>query len=193
MNKLSKDKRNKLILVIFATVVVLAGMWFLLIKSIEDRLDQLSSQRQAAQQKLEQVKKSIATADLVEQQLATHSEQLQDLEQGMAAGDLYSWAINSIRQFKNPYRVDIPQFSQIDGPKDTSAMAKFPYQQATLTIAGTALFSDFGRFVADFENAFPYIRVQGLTLEPAPADSENSDGKLQFRMDLVALVRPTTS
>ena len=149
--------------------------------------------RDGARQKLEQVKKAIATADLVETQLATNSERLQDLEQGMASGDLYSWAINSIRQFKNPYRVDIPQFSQIDGPKDTSVLAKFPYQQATITIGGTALFEDFGRFLADFENAFPYVRVQGLSLEPAPSETGSGADKLQFRMDIVALVRPTAS
>ena len=59
---------------------------------------------------------------------------------------------------------------------------------------------------ADFENAFPYIRVQNLTLDPATAvdllasgDSRDPrDGlqpreareKLTFKMELLTLVRP---
>ena len=34
-------------------------------------------------------------------------------------------------------------------------------------LRGTAYFQDLGAFLADFENEFPYLRVQNLELEPA--------------------------
>src|SRR5262249_30765747 len=100
---------------------------------------------------------------------------------------------NMIRQFKLPYRVDIPQLSQIDGPKDVPILAGFPYKQVNMTISGTALFQDFGRFVTDFENQFPYVRVLNLTLEPAPGATPSDREKLSFKLEVAALVKPANS
>ncbi len=193
MKKLPKEKRNHLMLVMLVTGMVLIGLYFGLIKTLEDHLGNVAKRRDNARRKLEQVKQAITNANLLETQVVQASERLATLERDMASGDLYSWAINTIRQFKLPYKVEIPQFSQIDGPKDTTVMPGFPYKQATLTIGGTARFHDFGTFLADFENRFPYIRVENLSLEPAPSMAQNEGEKLQFRMDVVALVKPGAS
>ncbi|WP_310582835.1 hypothetical protein [Deinococcus sp.] len=57
---------------------------------------------------------------------------------------------------------------------------------------GSAHYQDFGRFLADFENNFPCIRVQNIELDPvgAIAGSDHRE-KLNFKMELVTLVRPT--
>ncbi len=136
------------------------------------------------------VKQAIANADQLEAELAEAERQVTKLEEGMASGDLYAWAINTVRQFKLPYKVEIPQFSQIDGPKDNSLLPNFPYKQATLTIGGTAFFHDFGRFLADFENSFPYARVLNLTLEPVSGLLHENREKLAFKMDISMLVKP---
>ena len=75
-------------------------------------------------------------ADIGEAELDQANKQLAAAEADMASGDLYSWAINNIRQFKQPYKVEMPQFSTIDGPKDFFMLPSFPYKQATLTVAG---------------------------------------------------------
>ena len=52
---------------------------------------------------------------------------------------------------------------------------------------------DFGKFVADFENAFPYMRIQNIELDPNPSSSANPSNepeKLGFKMEIVALVNP---
>jgi hypothetical protein len=111
----------------------------------------------------------------------------------MANGDLYAWAINTLKQFRLPYHVEIPQFSQVDGPKDMSMLPSFPYKQATMTVSGTAQFYDFGRFIADFENQFPYIRVLNLTLEPVSAMVPTDRERLSFKLEVAALVKPANS
>src|SRR5437899_2674005 len=150
MNKLSKEKRNQLILVAMATAGVVCALWLGLISAQQQSLRALADNKVSAQKKLEQVKQTIENADAIEVQLDEASKRLSKIEGSMASGDLYSWAINMVRQFKLPYRVEIPQFSQIDGPKDVSMLASFPYKQVNMTISGTALFHDFGRFVTDF-------------------------------------------
>jgi hypothetical protein len=193
MNKLSKEKRNQLILVLMATGGVVCGLWLGLISSQQQSLGALADSKVAAQQKLKQVKQTIENAEGIETQLDETGKRLSKIESGMASGDLYSWAINMIRQFKLPYRVDIPQFSQIDGPKDVSMLPAFPYKQVNMTISGTALFQDFGRFVTDFENQFPYVRVLNLTLEPAPGTTPGDREKLSFKLEVAALVKPANS
>lgn len=190
MKRLSKEKKNQLALVGMVTAIVMAGLWFGLISVQQNKAAKISRDCEAAEQKLALVRKSIQDSEQLAAQVAEVAAKLGKLEAGMATGDLYSWAINSLRQFKTPYKVEIPQFSQIDGPKDTTMLAGFPYQQATLTIGGTAFFYDFGRFLADFENAFPYIRVQNLQLEPMSAMASNDAEKLTFRMDIITLVKP---
>jgi hypothetical protein len=191
MNRISKEKRNQLLLTGVVIAVVLAGLWFTLISSLRNKVESVGRERQAAEQKLALVLRSIQNADQLDSQVGEASGRLSKLETGMASGDLYSWAINTLRQFKQPYsKIEIPQFSQIDGPKPTSMLATFPYQQASLTIGGTAHFHDFGRFLADFENGFPYIRVQNLQLEPLPSAANSEQEKLSFRMDIIALVKP---
>jgi len=190
MKRLSKEKKNQLALVGMVTAIVMAGLWFGLISVQQNKAAKISRDCEAAEQKLALVRKSIQDSEQLAAQVAEVAAKLGKLEAGMATGDLYSWAINSLRQFKTPYKVEIPQFSQIDGPKDTTMLAGFPYQQATLTIGGTAYFYDFGRFLADFENAFPYIRVQNLQLEPMSAMASNDAEKLTFRMDIITLVKP---
>ena len=193
MKSLSKDKRNQLVLVIVATGGVLAGLWFGLIRSQEQTLQQLAQSKLSAEQKLDQVKQAIETADAVEVQLGEASKRVAKIESTMASGDLYLWTINTLRQFKPGYRVEIPQFSQIDGPKDMNLLPAFPYKQANMTISGSALFTDFGRFVADFENQFPYMRVINLSLEPNPSTSPADKERLSFRMEIATLVKNTAS
>ena len=193
MNKLSKEKRNQLVLVVMATAGVVCALWFGLISSQQQSLRALADNKVAAQKKLEQVKQTIENAEAIETQLAEASKRLSKIEGSMATGDLYSWAINMVRQFKLPYRVDIPQFSQIDGPKDVSMLAGFPYKQVNMTISGASLYHDFGKFVTDFENQFPYVRVLNLTLEPMPAAAATDREKLSFKLEVAALVRPANS
>ncbi|HWH71699.1 MAG TPA: hypothetical protein VNT26_20160 [Candidatus Sulfotelmatobacter sp.] len=193
MNKLSKEKRQQLVLVIMLIIGALAGLWFGLISSQNESVRKMADRKDNARRKLLLVKQTIENADQVEAQLGEASKRLTKLESGMASGDLYFWAINTIRQFKLSYKIEIPQFSTIEGPKEVSLLPTFPYKQATISVGGTAYFHDFGRFVADFENQYPYIRVANLTLEPLPTAGASEREKLSFRMDLVMLVKPNAS
>ncbi len=192
MKKLIRQKRKQLILVSLVTLLTLAGAYNYLIRSQQEGLHKLAAQKAEAQQKHDSMKRAVASADDIDSQLGVLQGRLNKLEDKMASGDLYSWAINTVRQFKLSYKLDIPQFSQIDGPRDVTLIPKFPYQQASLSVAGTGQFQDLGRFIADFENDFPHMRILNLVLEPESTLNESSE-KLSFKMDIVALVRPNAS
>src|SRR6266550_3988710 len=177
MSKLSPEKRSKVILVSLITLSVIAALWFGLIHFQQQTLLSLADRKLAADQRIKQIEADLAQAE----------KKLADLEDDMASGDLHSWMYDMIRKFKLGYKVDLPQFSQVE-EKEMNLFAKYPYKQATMTVGGTAHFHDLGKFVADFENQFPQMRLVNLDLEPSviPADRE----KISFKMEIVALVKP---
>ena len=191
--KLSKEKRNQLVLVILVSLVAVGALGFGLIKYQYARVARLTEMQADAAKKLAQMKDQLKHADQLEATLAASKKALAELEGGMASGDLYSWVINSVRAFKAPYKVEIPQFNAISQPADVNLLTKFPYKQATLTVGGMAHYHEFGRFLAAFENAFPHIRVVNLDLQVNPKPVAGEDEKLVFKMDIVTLVKPNPS
>ena len=190
MKQLAKEKKRKLVLVMLGTLIILAGLWFGLIGWQQERMAALTADRDKTQFELDGMKDTLERADHILESLASENARLLDAEAQMASGDLYSWIINTVRDFKNGHPgVDLPQFGTIQ-VGETTLLPRFPYRQASLTVAGKAHYHDFGRFVADFENRFPYMRLQNLVLEPTTASEGGYTEKLTFRFDIVALVKP---
>ncbi len=195
MNKLSKDKRNHLILVAMGTAGVLAGLWFGLITLQQDKIAQIARKTKSTQEQIDKVQRVVAESAQVNAGLKVASARLGQIESSMASGDLYSWIVTAIKQFNGPgYKVEMPQFGT-PAVQPVSMLPAFPYQQASVTVSGTAYFDDFGKFLADFENHFPYMRVQDLHLEPvgsSPGATAEERERLLFHMEIVALIKPST-
>lgn len=188
-SKLPKEKRNHLILVVIGALAVLSALGFGLIKAQYEGLSQVDVNQQNARAKLADMEEAVKRKELVESVYNQASQLLKEKESAMAADDLYSWMYNSVRRFQKGYKVEIPQLSPISTPAPVNLLPDVPYQQATMQIGGSAHYHDLGQFIADFENAFPLMRVANLTIEFAqssvPADRE----KLAFKMDLITLVK----
>jgi len=189
MSHLSREKKQHLLLVVIATLGVVVGLWFGVVRLQQKTLGKLRSEADATRITLEGMKNTIDRASEIEATAAREAERLAQAEALMASGDLYGWIINTLREFRTGYDVDIPQFSTILTGK-TTLLPSFPYSQVKLTVAGTAHYHELGRFVADFENRFPYMRLENLQLEPATSGVIAGSEKLAFRLDVVALVRP---
>ena len=192
MKNLSKEKRDRLILIALITVVVSAGMWYGLISSQKKSLENIAKQTFEQQSKVGNAQRLVSSASELEKKLESSNEKLRAIEQGMASGDKYSWIILTVNKFRADRKVEIPQFSR-EVTTEVAVLPKFPYKAALFNVRGTAFYHDFGKFLADFENAFPYLRVQNLELEPAANSSATSTGeaeKLAFKMEIVALINP---
>jgi hypothetical protein len=190
MNRLSKEKRNQLILVIISTAGLVAALWYFLIRYQQDGLHSLNAQIKADKDKVLQIEDTIRNSKQIEATLNVVSNKLVLQEQEMASGDLYSSMYNSVKNFKSLYKVEIPQFSSGGDAAPVNLLPKFPYKQVTISIAGTAHYYDIGKFIADFENRFPTSRVLNLDLSPASASGPDDQDKLSFRLDIISLVRP---
>jgi hypothetical protein len=190
MNKLSKEKRQQIILVALATLVVIGGFWYGLIEFQKTKIGEVSKHLGAAEQRLNRVQQAVRAADKIERDLKVASQKLSAIEDTMAAGDLFSWFVLMLREIQLNHKLDIPQISR-ETVGDVTMLPDFPYKQAVYTVRGTAFYQDFGKFIADFENHFPYFRVEKLELELNLSSTPGGMEKLAFRMDIVTLVKPT--
>jgi len=193
MSKLPKDKRDKIILVGMATVVASVAIWLLLIKAQDRALRTTREQAVTAQGQLQRGQATLLTKAKTSEDFDAASKQLREKEAAMAApNDMYSWLIQTLNNFRSSHRgVEIPQFGPPQ-PSEVGVFAKFPYHAAVFNVRGTAYYHDLGKFLADFENTFPFMRVQNIELEPVAEGSANSESreKLSFKLELLTLVKP---
>ena len=192
MSKLSKDKRDKIILVTLVTAAASAAIWLLVIKPQNETLRNVRAEVTKSRDQLKRGQTALTTQAQINTSYENAKEKLKQRESGMAApNDMYSWLIQTLNSFRAGYRVDIPQFGR-ELPSEVGIFPQFPYRAALFNVRGSAFYHDFGRFLADFENAFPHIRVQNIELDTATDSGVSREGreKLNFKMELLTLVRP---
>jgi len=189
-SKLSKEKRQHLVLVVVITAVILGLLGSYLIKGGYQKLSALDQKKKTVEEKLAQMQKTVQRAKEIESVYQQSSDALTEKESGMATGDLYSWMQSNLRRFQRSYKVEIPQIGSVGAPEAVNCLTKFPYKQATVSLAGTAYYHDLGRFIADFENTFPLMRIMNLSLDLSPSATVADRDKLAFKMDIVTLVKP---
>jgi Tfp pilus assembly protein PilO len=176
MNKLSKDKRDKLILISFAVLAVIGVLYLFVLGAQKDKLYVLGTQIVTAKDKLGKAERLVKNADSIELSLVKLRQQLDTREKDMApTGQYYYWFLKLLEEFRkqegfeNSFVVDItqPEFGEV------GVLPKFPYRAATFTVHVNGHYQDLGRFLADFENEFPYFRVLNVQLAPETANANN--------------------
>lgn len=188
MRKMSKEKRDRLILVCFATAGIITTLWLVLIQSQREKLKQMAAETENLVDQIDSTKRLLGQEEQFQKTLERLRGELETRESGMASGDRFYWFVNMLNKFKSDYTLDIPQIS----PETVSSVGLFPeypYEAATFKISGAGTYFEFGRFLKDFENKHPYIRVQNLELKPLK--SSEKPEQISFNMDVVTLIKPT--
>ncbi len=183
----NKQKRNQLYLTLAGALLVIVGIAFGLIRPQFSKLSQVKKETIDTRGRLETYQRLIQQSDTITNELGAATSQLARAETDLATGDFYAWTIDTIRHFKANYKVDVPEIGQPSiGPVDL--LPNFPYRQIRFNLRGTGYYHDIGKFIADFENTYPHMRVVNLSMIPLGPDTE----KLSFNMDVVALVKTSS-
>ena len=196
MKNLPKEKRDQLILTLIGTVAVIAGLWYGLISTMRQSMDAIGKQAEDKKTKVVNAQRLVNSTSDLQKGLEEATAKLKVIEDSMASGDMYSWIILRVNKFRADRKVEIPQFSR-EVRTDVAMFPKFPYKAAVFTVRGTAFYHDLGKFIADFENAFPHTYLQNIELEPASNSSANAAGGahpelLTFKMEIVTLINPNS-
>jgi Tfp pilus assembly protein PilO len=192
MNRLSKDQQKKILAIAIGTLVAIIGLYFGLVSYQQTALAVSRNRVVAAETKLKEAANLIKNAQDWQKAVEVRTEMLNEIEEGMASGDAYSWIIRVVNKFKIDYKIDIPNFSPAQAVT-VGILPNFPYQAVLFKVKALGYYHDFGKFLADFENKFPHMRVQNLNMEPGKSGGSDESEVLEVNMEVVALIKPTAA
>jgi len=193
VNKLTKTQREQLIAIAIGAVMVLGALWYFGVTAKQKELI-------ATRHKTEEMDKKLHDADALMRRegeisgtLQTRTDLLAKLEGELAPDrDAYAWLINTMNTFMQMHRgVNIETYSQPEVSED-GLIPKFPYKWATFHLRGTGYYHEWGKFFSDFENTFPYFRIQSPMLSANTGPGMQPE-KLSVNFDIVAPVLSSDS
>lgn len=214
MNKLSKEKRDKLILIVLFSIVISVILYYLVIMVQQESIADFASKSATRQAKLDQAEQVKKRADKIHQNLEEQRKILiaKQMEMPRPEAD-HLWFINIMEERRRQYDLNV---DEVRTPEPTQAgiLPDFPFKAVALQVTMSGRFTDFGRFLADFENSYPYMRVELMSVQPdaptrtfdrapgapganatevaaLPAPPEGSD-KLRFIFRVIALLKTQT-
>jgi Tfp pilus assembly protein PilO len=199
MNKLSKDKRDKLILTCIAVVGAMAVIYFFVLSDMKDELATLNTRLVSARDKIEKAERVIKRQPYFDEEMAQLRGALNARQAQMPRpGEDHVWFLKIMEDRRGAYNLDISEIRNPE-PWEPGILPNFAFRGVAFNVTLVGAYTDFGRFLADFENAYPYMRVQLMSIIPdvpmgasgAPPANQGS-GKLRFSFRVVSLIKTQT-
>jgi hypothetical protein len=165
MIKLSKQQQERLIGITFGTIVVIVVIWIFGVMAVQAALVRTRENTKAVLKTLKDAEAEMGRGQEIAAQLQARSELLAKHEAMLAPDrDAYIWIIGELKPFLQSRKgVNIYSYSQPE-VSEVGIIGGFPYKWATFHLKGTGYYYEFGRFIADLENSFPYFRVQNVAI-----------------------------
>lgn len=212
--KLTKQQKDNITAIGLGAALLIVILWYSVMGMQKDHLAMLDKKRDSLAEKLDQAKELVNGMKKKQFELQSIQEALSEKEAFMASGDLYFWVVTTLNDFirNNGYPVRIIYTGRdwVIGPSKMIPGFPEPYKTVSYSVQGSAFYHDFGAFLADFENSYPYLRVQSFRmyrsdsqLVESSEESENGDEgqslavqkneRLNFEMEIVALTKVVNS
>ena len=195
MIKISRKQRTQLIALGAGAVVVVVCLWYFVVNALAAVERKTEKDSETMRAKLKDEHATVYQAEKVGLELTNAMEKLKQREAGFAPEhEPYSWMRGLIDHFYQPSNGAHPYKSvaNIDFKQpeisEKGIIAGFPYKWATFHITGEGRYLDFGKFIADFESAYPYFRIQEVDITLPGVRSEPN--MLAFSFDIVTPQMP---
>ncbi len=191
MNKLTKEQKDQLTAIAIGVVCLIGALWYFGVQAAQKDLNGVKQKSVDMQKKLHDADTLMRRGDEIGETLKNKSELLSKREAGLAPDrDSYAWLINVMNNFIQSRKgINIDTYSQPE-ISDVGLIPRFPYRWATFHLKGTGYYHDLGAFFRDFENAYPYFRIQSPTFTAASGVGMEPE-KLSVTFDLVAPITTT--
>src|SRR3954466_1234849 len=195
MNKISKDKRDKLILICIGVVGIIAVLYFFVLTDMKDEQATLGIKVTSLRDKTDKSERILKRQAELQARLEELRAELDKRQEYMPRPTQdHVWFIKLIEDRRAKYNLDIADI-RLPEPWDPGVLPKFPFKGVSFNVTLIGHYTDFGRFLADFENSFPYMRVQLMNVSPevqqqppgAVTTAADDGGKLRFNFRVISL------
>ena len=169
MSKLSKEKKEKLILTVIGVLGALGLLYTFGVGAQNDQIKTLNSRLTAVEGELFKAERLVKNAGGLEEELKAVRAELAARQVDMAPqGNYYAWVLKLLDGFRQEQRLSPNFIMDVTQPEVTTVglLPKFPYNAGYFGVRVSGEFHEIGRFFAEFENRFPYMRIQSVKLTP---------------------------
>ena len=176
MNKLPKEKRDRILMILGGALAGAVLIYYFLIteqnaklEKVQELIRDVAYKTSQAEMRIKRAPDTKSGLEEIGRKLAAAESQM--LPSSQIDGNL--WLFNTLTDFirtnQSGARYDVTTTGldpkpQVD--KKFLSLPRFAYGAAAYTWRAEAFFHEFGRFLADFENSFPFIAVQDLQIYP---------------------------
>lgn len=204
MTKLSKEKKDKLTLTIIAILGVVGLLYTFVISNQNDYLGSYHRRTETLKDKYYKNKKLVDKGPRIVEDLEGLRATLDQKETTMVPpGNSYIWFFKLVDEFRRKQGLGTQFIADMTQPEigEIGLLPRFPYKAAIFGVKLSGQYHEIGKFISDFENAHPYMRVQNVRMLPEtvirPATQSQfatpSTQKLIAEIQIVTLLRPGTS
>src|SRR3954462_15897546 len=200
MNKLSKDKRDKLILICIGAAGIIAVLYFFVLTDMQDEHATLGTKLISMRDKVDKSQRLLKRQADLNARLEELRKELNERQIAMPRpGEDNVWFMKIMEDRRSKFNLDI---GDIRNPEawDAGVLPKFPFKSVSFNATLIGGYTDFGRFLADFENNFPYMRVQLMNVSTdvpvappgSPQAAMDDGGRLRFNFRVISLIKTQT-
>jgi len=201
MSKLSKEKKDKLVLTCIGSLGTIAVLYFLVITDqkretmdLDSKISAMRVKRDNAQKQVKRLSDTQGNLEEAKKILAQKQAEMPKPEED------HVWFLRIMEEMRPKYGLEVDDI-KTPAPTEAGVLPKFPFRAVALNVSMLGNYTDFGRFLADFENRFPYMRVEIMSIIPerggatstrpgeiAPVAAVNA-GTLRFNYRVIALIK----
>ena len=189
MTKLSKEKKERLILVVMGLGGLLLVLYTMVIGGQKDELLALNGKLAIVQDKLAKAERMVDNADTIETELTNLRAELKARQEFMAPqGQYYIWFFKLLDGFRQELRLEPNFIMDVTQPEigTVGMLPKFPYNAGFFGVRVSGQFQEIGRFFAELENRYPYMRIQSVRLQPFAFDNTGTTAGVAPQNEAVA-------
>lgn len=193
MIKTDIPKKQQILLIALGTAFIIVILLYTLIHFLQRIRESANDKIDSSQAKLDKYRSMVAKSDAIQTMMTNLWQEVEIVEVSVPKGDVYLWMLKNVEKFGAGSKIE---FNQVEPPRsgEPDSIPTLPYPTAVFTVSGVAYYHDFGLFLADFENSFPFARLQSLDLEPAAygraGDQEKE--KLRFKFEFNTPAKPSS-
>lgn len=167
-------------------IMVIGGLWYFGVSAKQRELLATRDKSAKLEKQVHDAESLMRRGDEIGETLQAKSDLLAKREATLTPDrDSYAWLINAMNTFLQSHtNINIDTYSQPE-ISDTGSIPHFPYRWATFHLRGSGFYQDIGKFFADFENTYPYYRIQDVNLAPGSGPAMEPE-KLGVTFDIIA-------
>lgn len=171
MTKLSKDKKQKLILICICIAGIVGVLYTYVLAAQKEVLNGHRNRTDNLRDKLLRAERAVKSRRILTEQFAESKAKLDLLQKDMAPANQYYWFLSLLNDFvaRNKFKANF--FQDLSQPQTNTVglLPEFPYQSVVFTVTASGHYHEVGRFLAQFENEYPLVRFVDLRLLPDSA------------------------